>query len=142
MNGNDFVKFFLHTPLNGLLGDTLLINFKGRKTGKEYSTPVGYFREDGDLWVLSSRDRTWWRNLRGGAEVTLLMHGKTICAFAEAVMDEKEVEQRLINYVQHIPISARSMGIRVESNNPNVEDVNRVAQERLFVRIHPMGDLS
>lgn len=63
MTGNDFVKFFLRTPLHVFMGDLMIITVTGRKTGKKYSTPVGFYREHGILWVLTSRNRTWWRNL-------------------------------------------------------------------------------
>jgi len=139
MTGNDFVQFFLRTPLRVFMGDTMLITVKGRKTGKGYSTPVGYYRDDGHLWVISSRDRTWWRNVRGGADVKLLIKGKTISAFAEAVLDEKEVEKQLADYVRHIPISARALGIRVENGIPNAEDVARIAKDRLFVKMKKLA---
>ena len=137
MTGNDFVKFFLRTPLHVFMGDTMLITVKGRKTGKSYSTPVGYYRKNGYLWIISSRDRTWWRNVREGADVILLIKGKTIPAFAETVLDEKAVEKLLVDYVRHIPMSARGLGIRIENNIPNMYDVVRLSKERLFVRITP-----
>ena len=135
MTGNDFVKFFLRTPLRIFMGDTMLITVTGRKTGKKYSTPVGYYREDGNLWVISNRNRTWWRNVIDGAKVTLLIKGKTMPAFAETVMDEKEVEKQIVEYVRHIPMSAKGLGIRVENHQPNAEDIARLAEEKLFVRI-------
>lgn len=137
MTGNDFVKFFLRTPLHVFLGDTMLITVTGCRTGKKYSTPVGFYRENGYLWVLTSRDRTWWRNVKNGADITLLFKGKTLEAFAEAELDEKAVETQLADYIRHIPMAARSMGIRMENNVPNAEDIRRVAKDRLFVRIKP-----
>lgn len=137
MTGNDFVKFFLRTPLHVFLGDTMLITVTGCRTGKKYSTPVGFYREDGYLWVLTNRDRTWWRNVRHGANITLLLKGKTLDAYAKAELDERAVESRLVDYIRHIPMAAKSMGIRVEENAPNAEDIQRVAKERLFVRIKP-----
>ena len=135
MTGNDFVKFFLRTPLRIFMGDTMLITVKGRKTGKEYTTPVGYYRENSNLWVLSSRDRTWWRNVKDGADVKLLLKGKPVSAYAETIMAENDVEKLVADYVKHIPMSARGLGIRLENNVPNKEDVRRVAKDRLFVKI-------
>ncbi|HSG43532.1 MAG TPA: nitroreductase family deazaflavin-dependent oxidoreductase [Anaerolineales bacterium] len=135
MTGNDFVKFFLRTPLRIFMGDTMLITVKGRRTGKEYTTPVGYFQESDNLWVLSSRDRTWWRNVKDGADVKLLLKGKSTSAFAEIVAEEDEVEKLLADYVKHIPISAHGLGIRLEHDVPNKDDVARAAIDRLFVKI-------
>ena len=135
MTGNDFVKFFLRTPLHIFMGDTMLITVKGRKTGREYSTPVGFYRENDRLWVLSSRDRTWWRNLRGGANVQLLLKGRNLSGHAKIVADESEVKKQIADYIQHVPMAARGLGLRMENNIPNEDDVARLAKERLFIRI-------
>jgi deazaflavin-dependent oxidoreductase (nitroreductase family) len=138
MTGNDFVTFMLRTPLHVFLGNTMLITVTGCKTGQQYSTPVGFYREGDALWVLSSRDRTWWRNLKQRAEVCLLLKGKTVHAFGEAELDESAVETRLMDYLRQTPMAARSLRIRTENNIPNQDDVRRAARERLFVKIKPV----
>jgi hypothetical protein len=137
MTGNDFVSFFLRTPLHVLLGNTMLITVTGCKTGRQYSTPVGFYRAGGTLWVMSSRDRTWWRNLRNGAPVTLLLKGKRIRAFAEVELEEEVVQERLLDYFRHVPMAARSLGIRMENKIANPSDLGRVARDRLFVKVTP-----
>ena len=137
MTGNDFVKFFLRTPLYVFMGNTMLITVTGCKTGKKYSTPVGFYPEGDSLWVITNRDRTWWRNVKNGATVTLLLKGRTVPAFAEAEMDENAVESRMLDYIQQIPLAAKSLGIRVENKIPNREDVTRVSKNRLFVKVRP-----
>lgn len=129
------MKFFLRTPLHVFLGNTLLITVTGCKSGKKYSTPVNFYRDGDTLWVLSNSDRTWWRNVRNGAKVSLLWRGKTLDAFAQAQMDLNEIEKRLLEYIHRIPMSAKSFGIRVENSVPNAEDVARVAKDKLFIRI-------
>ncbi len=136
MNGNDFMSWVLRSPLHGMLSNgMMLITVTGRKTGKKYTLPVGYYRENGFLWVITSRDRTWWKNLRGGAEVSLLLKRKPVTAFAEPELEERSVEARMVEYVKHVPQGAKPLGIRVENGNANAEDIARTAKERLFVRI-------
>lgn len=135
MTGNDFVKFFLRTPLHVFLGNTMLITVTGCRTGRKYSTPVGFYCGQDCLWVMTSRDRTWWRNVKHSADVTLLLKGKTLHAFAKAELEEKAVETHLLDYIRHIPMAARSLGIRMEEKIPNAEDIVRVAKDRLFVKI-------
>lgn len=137
MTGNDFVTFFLRTPLHVFMGNTMLITVTGCKTGRKYSTPVGFYREGDTLWVISNRDRTWWRNVKTGANVSLLLKGKTVKAFATAELDEKEVETRLLNYIHQMPMLARSLGIRMDNKIPNADDVARVAKDRLFIQVNP-----
>ena len=137
MTGNDFVTFFLRTPLHVFMGNTMLITVTGCKTGRKYSTPVGYYREGASLWVISNRDRTWWRNVRNGANVSLLLKGKPVQAFANAELDEKAVESHLRKYIRQMPMLARSLGIRIENKIPNADDVARVAKDRLFIKVKP-----
>lgn len=136
MNGNDFMSWMLRSPLHGVLSDgMMLITITGRKTGKKITFPVGYYREGENLWVITSRDRTWWKNLRGGAEVDLLLKRKPVTAIAEPDLDEKAVEARMYEYVRHVPQAAKPLGIRLENGTANADDIVRTAKDRLFVRL-------
>ena len=71
---NPFMTTILKSPLHGLvIGNTMLITFTGRKSGKRYTTPIGYIR-DGEM-VICSTKANWWKNLRGGAPVTVRLQG-------------------------------------------------------------------
>jgi len=137
MTGNDFMAWVLRSPFHGMLSDgMMLITITGRKTGKKYTTPVGYYHEGDSLWVITSRERTWWKNLQGGAQVDLLMKRKPVRAFAEIEQDEPAVAARMPEYLQHIPMAAKRMEIRMDDGKPNAEDIARTAKERVFVRIN------
>jgi deazaflavin-dependent oxidoreductase (nitroreductase family) len=137
MNGNDFIAWVLRSPLHGMLSNgMMLITITGRKTGKEYTTPVGFFREGDELWILTSLDRTWWRNLKDGADVDLLLQRKQVRGFAELVQNESTVQTRLCDYVRHIPQAVKPMSIHMENGEANAEDVARVVNDRLFVKIN------
>jgi hypothetical protein len=78
---NPIMLWLLRSPLHGMLsGNTLVITYTGRKSGKVFSTPVNYVRDVEVLWTVSYRRRTWWRN--GGLTVTSLprrrINGQTI----------------------------------------------------------------
>ena len=136
MNGNTFISWVLRSPFHGLLSNgMMLITVTGRKTGKKYTTPVGYYQQDGFLWILTSRDRQWWRNVTNGTEVSVLLKKKSVQGFAEAELDAQAVEARMVEYLQHVPKAAKPLGIRMENNMVNTEDVARVARDRLFVKI-------
>ncbi|HXD09045.1 MAG TPA: nitroreductase/quinone reductase family protein [Anaerolineales bacterium] len=137
MNGNGFISWVLRSPLHGILSHgMMLITVTGRKTGKKITLPVGYYCDEGSLWILTSRDRTWWRNVEYAAEVSLLLKRRLVRAFAEAALDDASVEQQMHEYIRHVPQAAKSLGVRVENGNANAEDISRVAKDRLFVKIH------
>ena len=136
MTGNDFMAWALRSPFHGMLSNgMMLITVTGRKTGKKYTTPVGFYREGDMLWILTSRDRTWWKNLNGGATVDLLLKRKQARGFAELEQDDFVVQARLCDYIKYIPQAAKPMGIRIENGQPNPEDVARLTKDRLFVKI-------
>lgn len=136
MTGNDFMDWVLRSPFHRMLSETmLLITVTGRKTGRKYTTPVEYFEQDGYLWVLTRRERTWWRNLKGGAEVSLCLKRKAVSAFGETIECASEVEAALKTYAQRMPASARALGLHTVAGAPNAEELRRVAQDRLFVRL-------
>ncbi len=140
MKGNDFVSAVLRSPLHGMLSSgMMLIAITGRRTGRQYTTPVGYYEEGGYLWVLTSRERTWWRNLQGGASVDLLLKRRLVKGFAETELDEESVEKRMYEYIRHVPQAAKPMGIRMENRTPNPEDIARTAKDRLFVKVKVAG---
>ena len=126
--------WILRSSFHGILSEgTMLITVTGSKTGRKYTLPVGYYHEGEFLWVMTSRDRSWWRNLKCGSQVELLLKRNPVKGFAE--VEEKDVEARIGEYLQHIPQSAGPLGIHVENGMPCKEDIQRAAQERLFVKI-------
>lgn len=135
MKGNDFVSLMLQSPLQVFLGNTMLITVKGRKTGREISLPVNYYREGDTLWIISTRSRKWWRNIRTGSLVQLRLHGKDIPGTAELVLDTDAVAARALAHFRHSPPTSRALGVKVENGVPNAADIQRVARERLFVAV-------
>lgn len=130
------MSWILRSPLHGLLSNgMMLITITGRKTGRKYTTPVGYYEEGGFLWVITSRDRTWWKNLQGGAAVELLLKRQPVQAFADVDLDETSVQARMVEYLRHVPQAAGPMKIRLEQGQPNPQDIAATARGRLFVRI-------
>lgn len=113
----------------------MLITITGRKTGKTYTTPVGYYVEGEYLWVVTSRERKWWKNLQGGVQVNLLLKRKPVNGIADIELDDKAVEARMYEYLRHVPQAAKPMKIRVEDGKPNPADIAATAKDRLFVNI-------
>ena len=136
MQGNEFIKILLRSPLHGLFsGNLMLITVTGRKSGRAFTTPVNYYSDGDTLWVISNRNRNWWRNVCGGAEVTLRLKGRDVRARAESILDEQTVAKQIVEYVHHLPMSARPLGVRLQNGIPNCEDTARLAKERLFEKL-------
>jgi deazaflavin-dependent oxidoreductase (nitroreductase family) len=136
MNGNSFMTFILRSPIHGIMsGSTMLITVTGRKSGRSITTPVNYYQEGNTLWVISNRERTWWRNLKGGAPVKLYLRGQEVNGFGEVLLDEAIVAPQIGDYVRHLPMSARALGVRVENGQPDPADLERLAKEKVMIKI-------
>lgn len=134
---NSMMAWLLRSPLHGILSQSfMLISVTGRKSGRMISTPVNYVRDGKTLWVTSQRDRKWWRNLRGGAPIDVLVAGKEWRAHGEAIADEKAVAENLAAYFRIAPQFAKYFHVALDSTGvPARADCERAAQDRVMVRI-------
>jgi deazaflavin-dependent oxidoreductase (nitroreductase family) len=135
MTPNDFVAWMLRSPFHALLGPTMLITVCGRRTGKPITTPVNYVRGGDALWILTSRDRQWWRNIIPGSRVQLHVRGRDLEGTAELVTDGSLVAAQLREYVLQLPAAGRALGMAIVDGVPGPQECERVASERLFVKI-------
>lgn len=75
---NRIVLAILRSPLHRLLSGAFVgLRIRGRRTGRLVALPVQYAR-DGDLLVVlpgHAERKVWWRNLDGGAEVSVRLRG-------------------------------------------------------------------
>ena len=133
---NPIMPALLRSPLHPLVSNTMmLMTSTGRKSGKSYTTPMNYLTIDGALYTTSTRERVWWRNLRGGADVSLRLQGKDIPALAESIEDHNEVAQVLVQIFQSNPHLARYMDVKINPDGtPDLADIDRLAEERVIVR--------
>ena len=133
---NPIMRELLNSPMHFLVSQSMmLMTYQGRKSGKTYSVPMSYLENGEALYTISSRDRVWWRNLRGGASVTLRVRGADLQARAEAIEDERQVTTHLCAYFKAAPQLARYMKIGIDTDGtPNCDDVRHLAQEKVMVK--------
>jgi hypothetical protein len=89
---NPLLGMALRSPLHRLFSDRLaLITVTGRRSGREFTFPVGY-RQDGDRVTVTvgwPERKRWWRNLRNGGPVRLRLRGVECSGHARARGDER-----------------------------------------------------
>ena len=133
---NPFMIWLIRSPFHRLLSKNFMVLiYTGRKSGKTYQVPVNYTHQGNRLVTFSYRERTWWRNLKGGASLKLRLRGQELNGFGEVLLDEPAVAVQIGEYVRHLPISARSLGVQVQAGQPDPADLARLAQERVMIRI-------
>jgi len=140
---NPIVIWLLRSSLHGLMDNsTMLITFTGRKSGKTYTTPVNFVWDDHTLLVVSPRDRLWWRNLRGGATVTVYVRGQSMKGIGRAFEGEEALKEGgLLTVLRKMLAYRRYWGVQLDENGEpgDIQDLLRVARTNTLVRI---GDLT
>ncbi len=83
---NPILRLLLRTPLAGpMRGQLMVLNFKGRKSGREFSIPVSAHQIDGALYAIANAG--WKHNFSGGADAEVLHDGKTTKMHGELISD-------------------------------------------------------
>ena len=131
----NMLKYVLRTPLHGIFSKSImLLVFRGRKTGKLYSTPVSYLREGGVVTAFT--DSPWQRNLLGGAPVTLYLKGKAVKGFAQVINDRSAVTDALTNLLRQVPFNAKYFGVGFDAKGqPIPEQVEQGSQHHVLLKI-------
>jgi hypothetical protein len=133
---NPIVRSLLRSPFYGLAGKhTMLIGYRGSRSGKYYETPVNFVRDGRFILVTSRPERTWWRNMEGEAGATLRLEGKDVQSVGKAFTSREDVIKYLGIYLNIMPQVAKYFEVRLdECGLPLPEDVERAARQRVIVR--------
>jgi len=137
---NPIIKTILKSPFNWLVGNQMmLLTYTGHKSGQTYETPISYVELDNDsnehsLLTISKATRTWWRNFRGGANVTLRLRGKNRKAHAQT-SEGGAAYPDLMLYMQKSPAVAKSLGVGLDTDRKLLtEDVRKLCENWVIVR--------
>lgn len=137
--GNSFIKFLINSPLYPLVGMNLgVITVTGSKTGESISLPVNVSQVNGIPTIISKRDRTWWRNLRGGKTARLHISGKSNLLRAETMENPEMVTAGLMDFFKEHPSNIKYFGINSEAGNKIYPEALRtLSEERVIIRLFP-----
>jgi nitroimidazol reductase NimA-like FMN-containing flavoprotein (pyridoxamine 5'-phosphate oxidase superfamily) len=121
---NLFPTLIIRSPLHGLMSTKYgMLSFTGRKSGRQYTTPMAYVRE-GDRVYLST-DSPWHRNLTGGAPVTMRLRGRNVTGTATPIPDPIEGAAILRKLVDAIPSYAGPAGLAKENGRVTDDEIAR-----------------
>ena len=136
---NPLIKALLRSPFHGQMsGSVAILHFRGRKSGREFETPLSYVREDGTVFLLSAQTTVWWKNLREeGTPVTLEIAGETLSGKARLSEGDSQALRASVNrYLCALPRDAKFYQIELDENRKPVEEsLAKVAPDLVFVEI-------
>ena len=132
---NPAVKFLLGTPLGGgLRRQMMVLNFTGRKSGRQYSLPVSAHLLDNALYALASAG--WTANFRDGANAEVLWDGKKTTMRGELIRDPATVADLSHRVAESYGAkkAQRMMGLKFRDDRiPTIGEFTEAAQ-RLGMR--------
>ncbi|NWF68837.1 MAG: nitroreductase family deazaflavin-dependent oxidoreductase [Chloroflexi bacterium] len=99
--------------MGGMSNFVMVITTTGRKSGKQFSTPIGYIRDGETLISLNPGGvSNWYKNLLAHPEVTLNIKGQDYRACAERISDQAEKERLFEIYKRdHAQVFPRLFGV-------------------------------
>lgn len=135
----------LRSPVHALLSrDVLLMTYTGRRSARLFTLPLSYVAV-GEALYLCTRGpgSSWWRNLRGGADVELVLRGRRVLARATVLnADSAEALVGLRAFVTHNPRTG-VMLYKVQRGAdglPRTSDLAREVLASVVVRLTVTGD--
>lgn len=136
---NPVMIALLRSPIHGIASANLCIfSYRGRRTGKSYSTPLSFMREGSIVRLLSSHNTRWWNNfLDGPADVDIEIGRTTFYGKAQTTVEDSEAFRNGVRtFLTAVPRDARVYGIKLDSNRkPREEDIARAAGHVVLVEI-------
>lgn len=131
---NPILGILLRTPLAGPARKQLmLLNFTGRKTGRQFSIPVSAHMIDNDLYALTGAP--WKQNFRGGAAVQVVYDAKTTAMRGELIRDRAVVSDLFLRCAESYGVkrAQRMIGLKFREQRIPTLDEFAEAVDRLHL---------
>jgi len=138
---NPVLRPLLRSPAGRRLGTRLaLVRYRGQHTGRVYELPVQYARDGSRLWVLpgSPEHKTWWRNMRDGIDVDLILAGNRVHGRAVVIDQTRQPDfaQGLAAYLRAIPQARRALAPPAPAApSPADAEARQVGDSTVLVRV-------
>jgi deazaflavin-dependent oxidoreductase (nitroreductase family) len=128
-------------PLLGFGKLVLLLSTRGRKSGKKRTTPIGYFRYQDTLHLISGwgKEANWYKNILAYPEDVYVQVGfRCFHARAELVQNRDELKQIMIWLVKHHTSGpeGKAMGWDPRKDDPETADFSGMFENMAIVRLH------
>ncbi len=136
---NPVMKTVLRSPMHRVASGTIaLLHFHGRKSGREFVTPLSYVKDDQTVWFLSAHSTNWWKNFRqGDVPVSIEIAKETLNGTARLWDgDTDELREHVRRYLCALPRDAKVYGIKLDQNKaPIAASLAKAASTLVMVQV-------
>lgn len=143
---NPLVRRQLDSRFAGPLGRALLVlRYRGRKSGRTFTTPVGYVRDGDRIVMVTSATYRWWPNMVGGADVEVRLPEGWRRAHAEVILpdDPRYDETVALQVAKRGPGMLRGFGVKVDDAGRMTAEAKATATESahlVLVALEPAAE--
>jgi len=139
---NPFVKLILRSPLHAWMSAAvLLITYRGRKSGREFTLPVQYVQDGNHIYIVPgfAEKKIWWRNLKGGMDVQVTLKGQTRSGHG-ILLDQDSDSETIVKavglYLQQFPSLVKTYNVRIETDGRfNSDDLSKAAEGIVMIEV-------
>jgi hypothetical protein len=126
---NPTLKAVLHSPLHSRISNRLIVlRFKGRKSGKQFSIPVAYVLSGNTIRLATQSP--WYKNFAGGAPVEVRLRGQERNGVAELISDEAGLREHFQVMLPDSPQLSQIIGVILNQDGTvNEESLARARQD-------------
>jgi deazaflavin-dependent oxidoreductase (nitroreductase family) len=134
-----FQVFMLRRNMMGKMSDFIMVvTVTGRKSGKSYSTPIGYLRDGHNfIGINPGGVGNWFKNLSANPQVMLNVRGKDLKAHAEIVTDAAEIDRLFDLYRMQVAPATFPRLFGVAHDAPEAE-LMKARDSRRYVKFIPL----
>jgi deazaflavin-dependent oxidoreductase (nitroreductase family) len=140
---NPPMRALLRSPFHGIASRNLaILNYRGRKSGRAYATPLSFVREQSIVRLLSSKRTAWWKNFEAGptpveVEIARQTHAGIARLFDE---DSEELRNGVRRFLTALPRDAVVYGIDLDSKRRPIEaSIEARANDVILVEVELMS---
>ena len=134
---NPAMRFVLGTPLAGpLRKQMMVVSFKGRKTGRQYSIPLSVHVVDAQLYAFTNAP--WKNNFRDGADAEVVHNGKRTPMRGELITDPGVVADLSHRFAESYGVKRAQLMLGLSFRDrriPTLEEFTAAAQRENLVLI-------
>lgn len=115
----------------------MLLTFTRKRSGTKRTLPIIYLQEGDVVSCFCNSDVTWWKNLRGGAPVTLRLRGRDYTGIATPMTNDPEgITPTFVAFLRKNRQAGHFHAVPFDTaGKPNREALARAVQNRVMVRI-------
>ena len=136
---NPWMAILLRSPVSFLVHKRILVvEYQGRKTGRQYRIPLSYHLCDNRICCLTESTGIWWRNLVDyPGKVDIWLEGKKESCHVAIGDDADSDAIDVLSQICHSSrMSAFFSGVRIRESIPIQADIERAIKVHTLSLIH------